>query len=145
MTSFNKSPKWAIILTVVIVVASIILVAALIILGGKETVVTVSADTIEISGIFGVTFSTSEVKSVTLLDKSMNEIGIGTRTNGYAAGNTQKGSYNSNALGKHLLYVDSSASPTILIDRGDERNIYISYKESTKTADLYYELEKVLQ
>lgn len=43
-----------------------------------------------------------------------------------------------------LLFVEANAVPTIKIGRDDKKDVYISYKESEKTRQLYQELiEKV--
>ena len=114
--------------------------------GVAEPVVTVTRDTITIDCKYGVSFPVSEVTGVTLIDKSMEEIGIGERTNGYGGvGTTLLGHFRSDALGDYLLYVESDAAPVIWIDRaGSAEDVYLSFRDSAKTQAVYAELAAVV-
>ena len=134
-----------------IVVALVILalvgyVMFLVFSGVAEPVVTVTGETITIDFKYGVTIPVAEVTGVGLIDKSMEEIGIGERTNGYGGvGTTLLGHFRSDALGEYLLYVESDAAPVIWIDRaGDAEDVYLSYRDSAKTQAVYAELAAVV-
>jgi len=114
--------------------------------GVEEPVVTVTGGTITIDCKYGVSFPVSEVTGVTLIDKSMEEIGVGNRNNGYGGvGTTLLGHFDSEALGNYLLYVESDAAPVIWIDRaGDAEDVYLSFRDSAKTQAVYAELAAVV-
>lgn len=97
---------------------------------------------IRIKGMFGTDIELKEVERITLLDKSMREIGIGERTNGFGGlGSTLKGKFASAALGKYRLYVDADAAPTLWIETTSGEDVYISFDDSQKTRDLFAKLE----
>jgi len=76
----------------------------------------------------------------------MSEIGVGTRTGGYGGfDGTLKGNFESDNVGQTLLFVQSKSSPTIKIERIDEKDVYISFRDSKKTEQIYGELISTLQ
>jgi hypothetical protein len=107
--------------------------------GAKEPVVSVENGEVKIDALFGVTFPVSEIRDYQLIDKSMEEIGVGRRTNGYGGvGTTLLGHFESDALGKHLLFVESDAKPTLFIDRaGGAEDVYLSFRDSVKMQAVY--------
>jgi len=90
--------------------------------------------------MYGLTVDFFDITEVSLLEKSMNEIGAGRRTNGYASGQTLKGNFESENLGKMLLFVQADTSPTILIKRNNDKDIYISFRDGAATRNLYNNL-----
>ncbi len=114
--------------------------------GVEEPAVTVADGTITIDVKYGVSFPVSEVAQVTLLQQSMDEIGVGERTNGYGGFDTTRlGHFRSDALGDYLLYAKIDASPTIWIDRaGNAEDVYLSFEDSAKTEAVFAELVAVV-
>jgi hypothetical protein len=114
--------------------------------GVEDPVVTVADGTITIDVKYGVSFPVSEVAGVTLLPQSMEEIGVGDRTNGYGGFDTTRlGHFHSDALGDYLLYAKIDASPTIWIDRaGNAEDVYLSFADSAKTEAVFAELSAVV-
>ena len=114
--------------------------------GVAEPVVTVADGNVQIDVKFGVSFPVSEVAKVTLLDQSMDEIGVGERTNGYGGFDTTRlGHFRSDALGDYLLYAVTDAKPTLWIDRaGDAEDVYLSYADGAKTEAVYEQLVGVV-
>ena len=91
--------------------------------------------------MYGVNIDFSEITSISLIEKSMDDIGVGRRTNGYGGfGETLKGNFESDINGKTLLFVQAKTSPTIKIERMDKKDVYISLRNSTNTEQLYREL-----
>jgi TRAP-type uncharacterized transport system substrate-binding protein len=91
--------------------------------------------------MYGFDIYFSEVVDVSLIEKSMNEIGTGIRTNGYGGfGGTLKGNFKSQTLGEIILFVQSKSSPTIKIERIGKKDVYISLSNSDSTIQLYREL-----
>ena len=109
--------------------------------GEKEPVITVTDDTMQIESIYDIEIDFVEIKEISLLDKSMNDIGTGARTNGYGGlGQTLKGNFE-----EKLLFVHAASSPTILIERDGKKATYISFKDEEKTKALYEELTIALK
>ena len=134
------------IITVVMVLALTGLFLYLVFSGVEDPVVTVADGTITIDVKYGVSFPVSEVAGVTLLPQSMEEIGVGDRTNGYGGFDTTRlGHFHSDALGDYLLYARIDASPTIWIDRaGSAEDVYLSFEDSAKTEAVFAELAAVV-
>lgn len=111
----------------------------------KEPDVIIHDDHVQIKALYGLDIDFSEITDISLIDKSMKEIGTGIRVNGYGGfGETLKGNFKSETLGDTLLFVQSETSPTIKIERSGKKDIYISFRDSERTEQLYRELiEKI--
>jgi len=60
--------------------------------GLKDPVININEDKIQIKAMYGLTIDISEIKKISLIEKSMREIGIGIRLNGFGgAGESLKG------------------------------------------------------
>ena len=111
--------------------------------GEKDPLVKVLDERIEIKAVYGLSVDFADISDVSLIEKSMRDMGIGTRTNGYGgASEALKGHFESDSLGKTLLFVQSESSPTIRIERNGKPDIYISFRDGEKTRSLYDELAR---
>ena len=138
----NRLSKIAIVVVVIVLLGTI----PLIFLGLREPTVNVTPSTVQITGLYGTTFDISEISNLTLIDMTMRGIGPGRRTNGLAGlGDTLRGHFNSNELGRTLLFVRSNSSPTIHIERDGARDIFISFSDSAETQRVYNELRGALR
>lgn len=109
--------------------------------GEKDPVVNILDNGIQIEAMYGVSIDFSEIANISLIEENMRDIGIGRRINGYGGfGETLKGNFKSDNLGETLLFVQLKSSPTIRIQRGDKKDIYISFRNSVTTKMLYNEL-----
>ncbi|MDR1185162.1 MAG: DUF3784 domain-containing protein, partial [Coriobacteriales bacterium] len=97
------------IVTVIILIITSIGVCVLFFFGGKEPVVNVLDNGIQIESLYGLTVEYSDIANISLMEESMSVLGVDERTNGYAAGGTQKGHFRSDSLGKILLFVKSKS------------------------------------
>ena len=118
------------------------LIASMIIFywGSQEPTVNILDDIILIEGMYGVSIDFYNVYDISLIDESMDSIGVGTRTNGFGGfGDSLKGDFTSG-----WLFVQSKSSPTIRIELAYERPygkyIYISFRDSEATENLYREI-----
>ena len=118
------------------------LIASMIIFywGSQEPTVNILDDTILIEDMYGMSIDFYSIYDISLIDESMESIGAGTRTNGYGGiGDSLKGDFTSG-----WLFVQSKSSPTIRIELAYERPygkyIYISFRDSEATKNLYREL-----
>lgn len=143
----QKTPKGVIVAITAITAIILIGVGVLLYYGEKDPVVIVHEDHIEIKDMYGLNINYSEISDLTLIEKSMKDIGIGTRTNGFDGfGDSLKGYFKSDNLGNTLLFVQAESSPTIRIERIDQKDVYISFKNSETTKQIYQELmEKISQ
>jgi len=127
---------------VAFIVIVIAIVAVMNIYGEKDPVVNVTNTGIEIKAMYGLNVDFSEITEICLLSESMNDIGVGTRTNGFSGfGDALKGDFRSGSVGEILLFVRVDASPTIHIKRENARDIFISFRVSDTTIALYDEIE----
>jgi len=137
----EKTPKAVIILTVIIVIASVAVIGGVFYYGEQEPVVSILEDRIEIKAQYGTEIPFTEIASISLIEKSMKDIGVGARTNGYGGlGGTLRGNFKSDKTGETLLFVEANSSPTIKIDRIDKRDIYLSFTDGGTTEKIYREL-----
>jgi hypothetical protein len=86
-----------------------------------------------------------EIDDITLIGKSMSEIGHGVRTNGYGGfGEALKGNFRLSDYGEVLLFVQSRSAPTIHITRKNAKDVFISFRDGERTTALYQELKAAL-
>ena len=120
---------------------TIFAVGALFFYGEKDPDVSILDDRIQIKSMYGLNIDFFEFANIYLIEKSMSDIGIGIRTNGYGGiGRALKGNFKSDTLGETLLFVQSGSSPTIKMERTDKKDVYISFRNSESTEQLYHEL-----
>lgn len=139
-TLSHKAP-----IAVIVIVNAVILVSLSLIFynGEKAPDVYIKDDFIQIEGMYGLNISFSEIADFSLIEKSMKEMGIGMRTNGYGGFmGALKGNFKSEAGGNILLFAQSNSSPTIKIEREGKKDVYISFKDSEKTEKLFQEMTK---
>lgn len=55
-------------------------------------------------------------------------------------GSALKGYFKSDVLGETMVFAHSNSSPTIKVERIDEIDVYISFRNSENTEQLYHEL-----
>ena len=139
--STSKTPKWVVMAIIAFVGIIIVVVGTMEYYSLKDPAVNFLDNSIQIKAVYGVNIDFSEITSISLIDRSMDDIGVGRRTNGYGGfGETLKGNFESDINGKTLLFVQSKTSPTIKIGRMDNKDVYISLRNSANTEQLYRKL-----
>ncbi len=139
--SSQAGTKLSAIITVVVLIG----VGIMFFYGESDPAVTIANDVIKIDGMYGLDVNLSGVKEITLIESSMREIGLGHRYNGYGGfGDTFKGNFRAEGRGNYLLFVSAGSPFTIHIERENNKDIYISYRDSEKTKTLYQELIKAV-
>jgi membrane protein YdbS with pleckstrin-like domain len=134
-----KEMKSVLIFAAVTSVVTVIGIGIMFYYGERAPVITVSGNIVKISAMYGEDIDLSKVENITLLEKSMREIGTGGRNNGYGGfGGTLKGHFDSG-----LLFVEADSSPTIWIERKAGEDVYISFASAAKTRALYEDLAGV--
>ncbi|EHQ89003.1 DUF3784 domain-containing protein [Desulfosporosinus youngiae] len=141
----KTTSRGGIIVALVFTAVTFIFVGGLLFYGEKEPVVKISDNQIRIAGMYGLSVDFSDISSISLIEKSVADLGAGRRTNGYGGfSESLKGHFDSPDLGKVLLFVKSGASPTLWIERESQEDIYLSFKDGEKTKSLYQELKGVV-
>jgi len=137
----SKGKKLAVIIGIILTVQICIGVGVMIYQGERDPAINVRAGSIQISAMYGLEVSFANISDIALIDKSMREIGIGTRTDGYSSGGQAlKGYFSSASYGQQLLFVYSGSSPTIHITRVLGEDIFISFRNSGTTEAIYREI-----
>jgi len=134
----SRGKKVAIVIAIILSVQLCIGIGIMIYQGEIDPRVSVVNSSIKINALYGTEISFSNISEIILVPESMKELGIGTRTNGYASsGQALKGNFNSSERGAQLLFVYSSSSPTIHIKRTIGTDVFISFRDSDTTASIY--------
>jgi len=134
----SKGKKVAVFISIIISAQLLIWIGVSTYRGERDPRVSVVNDHIQINALYGTDISFSSISEITLIPESMREIGIGTRTNGYAtSGQALKGTFQSSTHGPQLLFVYSSSSPTIHISIIRGIDVYISFRDSETTVSVY--------
>ena len=150
----DRLKPWRRTLRNLVVVAILVIIAIKIGLtiyyGEKDPVVNILDNEIQIeSRYFGLNVDLSEITGISLVERSMRDIGGGgLRTGGYGAdsfGGSVKGGFQSTRVGDVLLFVHSRSSPTIWIERELKRDIYISFRDGDRTGALYNEMKAAIR
>lgn len=137
----SKIPKTVIITITSITAIILVSVAAMFFYGEKDPNTNILDSHIQIKAMYGVSIGFSEITDISLIEKSMSDIGVGERTNGYGGvGKALKGNFKSDTLGETLLFVNSKSSPTIRIKRIGKKDVYLSLSDSESTENLYKDL-----
>jgi len=122
----KTTSRGGIIVALVFTAVTFIFVGGLLFYGEKEPVVNISDNQIRIAGMYGLSVDFSDISSISLIEKSVADLGAGRRTNGYGGfSESLKGHFDSPDLGKVLLFVRSGASPTLWIERESQGNVGI--------------------
>ena len=142
--AMSRGKKVGIALTVVFSTALIVGIAAMFVSGEREPNIIIHSDSLQIRAMYGTQIPFSNITGITLDSRSMSEIGAGRRTNGYATGATLRGHFSSVQHGSKLLFVTSTSSPTIRIDRELGGSVFISYRDEGRAAVEYRLLTQAL-
>jgi hypothetical protein len=135
---YEKSGKQGIYLTVAVMAAFIFILVLIFVSGSKETEVTFSNSTLTISGMYGLSFSYTDIIQIDTLQQLP---GIKTRTNGYAAGGILKGHFKLDDQSKVMLFIRKGISPYILI-KTKETTIYLNSGNPMKTREYYKNIKE---
>ena len=129
----------------IITIAALVFVGVMFFLGERDPAVSLGDSGVSVRAMYSVTVPYAEITGVELIEKSMSEIGVGARTNGYNGfGGTLRGHFASAENGSVLLFVTPDSAPTIYIDRATGEDVYLSFKDAVKTRAGYAEIAAAL-
>jgi len=129
---------------IIIAVIALIAVSFVIIYSMKEPEVVVFDNRVQIKAMYGLTINFSDITDVSLLESSISKVDAGSRMNGADTFGTLQGHFKSDTLGETLLFVHLNASPTIRIERNNDKDIYLNFSSSEKTNILFNELNTAI-
>ena len=142
-----KKPWWSRNIVAVILVIAAINFGVNTYYGEKDPVVSILDKSINIECNYGLDVYFSDITSVSLLERSMRDIGGGgIRAGGYGGfGGAARGNFQLNNVGNVLLFVQYRSSPTIWIERYGKKDIYLSFRDGKKTGMLYNEMKAAIK
>lgn len=117
----------------IIITITLLFLLLLIFFGNRDTVVTISNSGLIIKGMYGMTITYSDIQQ---LDTLQSLPSIQMRTNGYAFGKSLKGNFRLQNKESAKLFIIQKVPPYIFI-RTDKHNVYLNFKKSDKTIDLF--------
>ncbi len=133
----SKSKKYS----TYISIAVIAVVGIMLFVSSRPVSTSVNDEGLTIKGMYGDTYSWSEIENLRLLDQ-MPEVGM--KTNGAAIGNRLTGHFNLKNSGSAKLFVDTSKPPfiylesngkIIILNSGDEKETQALYQEMLRNKD----------
>jgi len=116
-----------------IIAMTLLIPVILMLIGNRDPGITLSQSGLKISGMYGLTINYSDIKQLDTLAALPR---IQMRTNGYAFGKSLKGNFRLQNNENAKLFITKRVPPYILI-RTDDLNVYLNFKESKKTVDLF--------
>jgi hypothetical protein len=141
MSSENKEKKTFgvmanLILSTIIVLGVMVFLIILFQSTTKDTKITVSDNSIKIGGMYGDTYSLSDITSLELKESLP---AILEKTNGAAIGESRKGYFMLAGLGKCKLFTLADEGPFIYLNLKGQY-IIINYKDQSKTKQLFNDI-----
>ena len=124
------------VIAIVFILLFLFLVGYQVFLGFVPPSLTIREEGFRVGNFFyNRTVDHDDIESITLVERSMREIGVGTRVGGLSVSDIRQGNFTSG-----FLLVNADVSPTIRIVREGESNIYISLADSESTKEFYNEI-----
>lgn len=125
---------------IVILILTLFLSIGLLIYNFKESEIKITNNSLVITGSYGETLSFDEIIDIKLIDRLPNTI---FKTNGFALGNTRKGSFRTESREVVKLIINADNSPYIFISKADGKKIYYSAKKEENEV-IFKEIETKL-
>jgi len=116
---------------------ALVFAGAVVYFGMQPPVVTLTDEALEVSsGVYSNTVLYSVISSATLEDAIPR---IGLKTNGFAAMNTMRGSFNVEGWGNGRLYINRDVPPFVVVRVG-RPFVVVNFKDAERTRALYSDL-----
>ena len=127
----------SIVVAIAIAGAALAFAGVMIYFGMQAPDVTLTTDALEVSsGMYSNTILYSAMSSATL-ENTIPRIGL--KTNGFAAGNALRGSFNVDGWGNGRLYINRDVPPFVVVRVG-RPFVVINFKDAERTRALYSDL-----
>jgi hypothetical protein len=112
----------------IILAVTLLLVIGLLSYGYRENKLIVNTNAIEITGFYGETINSEEIKSIKIVE-NMPEIRY--KSNGFALGTIRKGYFKTKEGSTLKLILNANNKPYLLITKTDGKKIYFSAKKTS--------------
>lgn len=132
-SDIDYKDKTGFLLAWIIVAIALLFTLILILLGNRDPGITLSKSGLKIKGMYSLTINYSDIQQIDTISTLPR---IQMRTNGYAFGKSLKGNFRLQNKENAKLFITKKSPPYILI-RTDDLNVYLNFKESKKTVDLF--------
>jgi hypothetical protein len=132
----RKSSSYKPILTIII----LIVLAVVFFLGSRENSVTVTEQSIKISGMYGVVIDTNDIQLVELRENAPRII---YKINAIDIPFLKKGTFRLEEFKSARLFVHSTSGPFLIII-SDSDTIIMSFKDPGHTLNIYNEIQTVM-
>lgn len=133
----DYSGKSNIAMILIILFLAMIIPGAIVLSGKREMKTTFTNTEFVINGMYGLGIRLAEIRQVDTISALP---AIRRRTNGYAAGNTLKGSFTLTDRSKVKLFITRGVPPYIFI-RTNDLTLYINFENRSSTLKLFNELK----
>lgn len=140
-SGFDYKDKSGYALAWIIIGIALLFSLILMLSGNRDPEIILAQSGFKIGGMYGLIINYSEIKKVDTLSALP---GIQMRTNGYAFGKTLKGNFRLRNREHARLFIIKGVPPYLLI-RTEKINVYLNFKESTKTVELFKTLTAKIQ
>jgi len=125
---------------IIVAVVVLVVVGVALVYSVSEPEVTVFDSSVQIKAMYGLTIDFSDITDICLIESSMGGLDVGRRVNGADVFGVLQGHFKSDTLGETLLFVRLNSSPTIRVERGNGKDVYLSFSSGEKTMTLFNEL-----
>jgi hypothetical protein len=117
-------------------------IAVIIVLGILPHKTIINPHYLEIKGMYGVKLYYQGMQAVELADDIPK---ITKRTNGFSMGGINKGHFKLQDIGEGRLYLRSLSPPFVVISDYKDRKVYLNFKNSEETTQLYNAIMEALE
>jgi hypothetical protein len=135
-SGIDYKDKTGFLLAWIIIAIALFFPLILILTGNREPEITISKSGLKINGMYGLTINYSDIQQLDTLSTLPH---IKMRTNGYESGKSLKGNFRLQNQENAKLFITKRMPPYIFI-RTENLNVYLNFKESKKTVDLFITL-----
>jgi hypothetical protein len=125
----------------ILTAVTLIVVAGAIGYGVMEPKINFSNDSIEISGMYGVSITADEIESVEMRSELPKTT---SRTNGLDFLSVKKGHYRLEEFGKGRLFVHDTAASPVIIKLHDESVVIIALKDRVKNEEIFNKIKELI-
>jgi hypothetical protein len=141
--TYDKNPKTGGEKLLITLVVGLLLVfcigsVSMMIYGIQEPGVTITENSLRITGMYGYSEPLNRIESISLVDLIPPR---GRKSSGFNAGAVIKGNYQIEGMGFGLVYLQSKEGPFIVIDT-KTKFIIMNFKDQEKTKMLYNQLKQ---
>ncbi|MBM7097988.1 DUF3784 domain-containing protein [Bacillus sp. H-16] len=119
----------------------ILLIGAFLFEGEREPRLTVSNESVSVTGIYGVEWPLEDIKDIALVEDLP---AIRSRTNGYSFMERRRGHFSLEGLGRGRLFVHTGTAPFLYMEK-DGDFLFVNSKDPGETEQWFYQIREVIE